>query len=365
MKRRNFLQTSTSATLLAVGGSLLSACTPSLGPQSSSGRTGSTGNRFALIVPQSGEFSALGQDMANAIKLASSDPEQSDAYSVFDAGATDATAAQAVVKAVESGAAMIFGPLRSTQTLAALKAAGRVPVVTFSNDEELSGDGAYVLGLTAGQSVLTMFTYARAQGMGRLAVLAAPTPFGESSSISAERVAKAGGLELTATLLREPTSTGIIDELRTASGGQLPDAVYLPDAGERLYTFAKALNGSGVKLLGSAQWASGGLVGQADLIGAAYAAPSPTVFNPFAAEYEAAFGETPGIVAALAFDAVLVGQGMIAAGELSARGLQREAGFSGVLGPFRFDRSRRCFRDLAVLSVGSTSIETVAEVARV
>lgn len=365
MKRRKFLQASSSATLLAAGGSLLSACTQSLGQQPLLGRTALAGDRFALVVPQSGEFAALGQDMANAIALGMPDSEQSANFLTLDAGDSDATAEKAVLKALEGGASMIFGPLRSSQTLAALKAAGRVPVVTFSNDESLSGEGAYVLGLTAGQSVLTMFTYAKAQGMSRLAVLAAPTPFGESSSVAASRVADAGGLELTAALLREPGSSGIIDELRSASDGRLPDAVYVPDAGERLYSFARALSGSGIKLLGSAQWAAGGLIGQPELVGASYAAPSPSVFNPFAAEYEASFGETPGIVAALAFDAVLIGQGMIAAGELSARGLQREAGFSGVLGPFRFDRNRRCFRDLAVLSVGRSAIDTVAEVARV
>ena len=365
MNRRNFLRTCTIASSFALSAPLLSGCTPSLGQQSGSRGTGAAQQKFALIIPQSGEFANIGEDMAKAIELAISNSASSTNMSIFDAGGTDSTAEEAAKKAVDSGAAMIFGPLRSSQTLAVLKVAGRVPIVTFSNDESLSGEGAFVFGLTAEQSVLTMFTYAKAQGMKRLAVLGSPTPFGEGSVKAAARVASAGGLELTAALLRDPNSPGILDALRTEAGGSLPEAVYVPDAGARLYSFARALRGTGVQLLGSAQWATADLVGQSDLVGAAYAAPSPTVFNPFAAEYQSRFEKSPGIVAALAFDAVLIGQGMLAANELSVKGLQREAGFSGVLGPFSFDRTRKCLRDLAVLSVGRTGIETVAEVAGV
>ncbi len=365
MDRRKFLRSSGSASFLALGAGVLSGCTQSLTSQTSSASSRSGMKKFAVILPRSGQLALLGESMMNAMQLAMPDADTNSVMSVFDAGETDTSAQEAAKKAIDGGASVIFGPLRSSQTLAVLEVSKRVPIVTFSNDESLSVEGAYVMGLTASQSVLTMFTYARAQGLSRVAVLAAPTPFGESSAAAAIGIAQAGNLDLVATILREPSAPGLLDDLRQQAGGQLPDAVYIPDAGERLYSFAGALSGSGIQILGSAQWGASDLMGRAELIGATFAAPSPNVFEPFAAEFQTQFGEIPGVVAGLAFDAVLIGKGLIDAGELSARGLERDGGFSGVLGPFRFDRSKRCFRDLAVLSVESSQIATVAEVARV
>ena len=71
----------------------------------------------------------------------------------------------------------------------------------------------------------------------------------------------------------------------------------------------------------------------------------------------------PGIVAALGHDAVLMALGLGDAGALNERGLQRKAGFTGVLGGFRFDASGRCHRDLAVLGIEDGKVVIRAEVA--
>ena len=61
--------------------------------------------------------------------------------------------------------ALLLGPLRADQTPAVLAEAGAAPVVTFSNDDRLAAQGAFVMGVTPAQSVAAAFSYARAQGV--------------------------------------------------------------------------------------------------------------------------------------------------------------------------------------------------------
>ena len=44
----------------------------------------------------------------------------------------------------------------------------------------VAGQGAFVMGITPAQSVAAAFSYARAQGVRRVAVVSAPGPLGEA-----------------------------------------------------------------------------------------------------------------------------------------------------------------------------------------
>ncbi|MEO6300012.1 MAG: ABC transporter substrate-binding protein, partial [Paracoccaceae bacterium] len=158
-------------------------------------------------MPLTGTAAAVGQDMARAMTLATTGQALPQALDSSD-GADAATAAAKT--AMAANAKLILGPLRADQVAAVLAVAGQVPVVTFSNDESLAGSGAFIFGVTPAQSVATMFSYAKAQGAKRIALVAADTPFGRSSAIAAQAIAAAGGLNLSATLLRDPAAPGIV-----------------------------------------------------------------------------------------------------------------------------------------------------------
>lgn len=66
-----------------------------------------------------------------------------------------------------------------------------------------------------------------------------------------------------------------------------------------------------------------------------------------------ATGRPGGIISGLAFDGVELLRILGQARALSARGLTRDEGFTGVLGPYRFQRSGLCERGLGVLRVGA------------
>ena len=151
--------------------------------------------------------------------------------------------------------------------------------------------------------------------------------------------------------------------LRAASGGVLPQAVFLPDGGAALASFARGLRGSSMQIMGSAQWGIGDAAANSDLEAAVFAAPAPDLFQPFSDRYLAAYGTEPGVVAALGYDAVLMALGLGAAGLLTRQGLQRKAGFTGVLGNFHFQKDGHCQRDLSVLGIQNGKIVLRAEVA--
>lgn len=324
--------------------------------------SGVGGRDAALLLPLTGSQSSVGQNMGRAASLVTQGLAPSAAPSVFDTADTAAGAADAARAALAGGARMLMGPLRADQTPAVLAVAGRVPVVTFSNDDTLGAQGAFVMGVTPAQSVSTMFSYARAQGLTRIALVARDTPLGAASIAAARGIAQAGGIALTATLLRDPDQGGLIDAIRSASGGTLPQAVFLPDGGAALNGFARGLQGSGMQVMGSVQWGVADAAADPNLSGAWFAAAPPDLFQPFSDQFQAAFGEAPGIIAALGYDAALIAVGMGNAGELNRQGLLRSAGFTGALGNFRFVADGRCQRDLTVLGIAGGGIESLAEI---
>jgi branched-chain amino acid transport system substrate-binding protein len=114
--------------------------------------------------------------------------------------------------------------------------------------------------------------------------------------------------------------------------------------------------------MGSVQWGVADVTADANLDGAWFAAPPPDLFLPFADRFQAAFGVQPGVVAALGHDAALLAMGLGDGRGVSRKGILRAAGFTGVLGPFRFVEGGRCQRDLAVLGVKGGSFTILAEV---
>ena len=139
------------------------AATPADGPG---------GRDSALLLPLTGALAAIGQNMARAASLVTQSSPAGSAPPVYDTLDTADGAAQAALQAITNGAKILLGPMRADQTPAVLAVAGNIPVITFSNDDTLAAQGTFVMGITPAQSVATMFSYARAQGITRIAVVA-------------------------------------------------------------------------------------------------------------------------------------------------------------------------------------------------
>ncbi|MCD2363083.1 ABC transporter substrate-binding protein [Sulfitobacter mediterraneus] len=268
---------------------------------------------------------------------------------IVDAGSSPETAVAAAKAAVDAGAEMLVGPVFSAQTEAVAQAV-RVPIVTLSNNTALVGRRTFVFGVTPRQSAQAILSIAAQRGLSDVATVVPPGPFGGQSAAAAERVGAALGLRMRPTLVRA-NANGLLAALQT--DGTLPRAVYLPVADGTLAGFAEALQGQGMQLLGSTQWSALDLSGRAAFRDAWFAAPDPLRFAAFDEAFRAAAGSAGGIITGLAFDGVELLRILGQANQLTARGLTRKAGFTGVIGPYRFLSSGLCERGLGVLRVGA------------
>ena len=74
-------------------------------------------------------------------------------------------------------------------------------------------------------------------------------------------------------------------------------------------------------------------------------------FEAFATAFAEVSEADPGVLAGLAFDAVEMARILGRIAQQDRKGLLREAGFDGVVGPYRFQKDGQCSRGLAILSV--------------
>ncbi|MEL6915788.1 MAG: penicillin-binding protein activator [Pseudomonadota bacterium] len=336
------------------GALLLSGCGAEFGglrPSGDERRTALPG-RAALIAPVSGRAAELGQIIRNSATLGGNALSETGEVQLFDSGDTPEAAADAARRAAASGARLIVGPLFGAQAAAAEAAAGNVPVMTLSNDASVAGARVFVIGVTAEQSAQSILSFAQRRGLTRIGIVVPPGAFGARAGAAALAAGRALGLDMLG-----PVTTTSVSEAQ-ASLGPLPDAIYLPSAGASLEDFAAAFRGR-TQILGSDQWSAIDPSRVPVLDGALYPAPDPVAFEPFARAYEDAYGDVPGILAGIAFDAIESARLLGRVGQQDRRGLLRESGFNGVIGPFRFNRDGTCRRGLAVLRVGRGNVSLI------
>lgn len=313
-----------------------------------------TRGRAALLLPLTGPQEGLGQILREAASLGGTTVGQAAEIEVLDAGGDAESAVRAARAAVEAGATMLIGPLFAAQARAVVDAVPKsVPVVTLSNDDTLAQAGAFVYGVTPLHSARTVFAFAAARGLTDIAVAVPPDAFGTRAAEAAQAAAADAGVQL-----RPVVTATDGGALAATLGADPPQAVYLPAAGPELQGFARAARTAGAQVLGSAQWSSLDAETLRGVDGAWYAAPDPLRFAPFS-QTLADRGVEAGIVAGLVFDGVEMARLLGRLGQQDRRGLLRDKGFNGVLGPYRFRPDGRTERGLAVLGIDGGQVSVL------
>lgn len=254
---------------------------------------------------------------------------------VVDTGTTPAGAAAAAAQAVRRGAPLLVGPLFAAQVAPAVAAAKSIPLITLSND----ATGSFVLGITPAQTVGAILGYARSRGVRRVALASGTSRWDVLAATAAAASARDLGLTI---------------------ADQTPDALLVTGDADSVVAAARRVQGSGVQLLGTYQGMALTGAGLAAIDGAWLAAPDPDGFADFARRFETAYGNPPGLVAGLAYDAIGIARTLRANGHLDRDGLTGSAGFQGVTGAVRFRADGSASRDLAIVVAGGGVFRTVA-----
>jgi ABC-type branched-subunit amino acid transport system substrate-binding protein len=315
-----------------------------------------------------------------------------------DTRGTNSGAEGAAREALQEGAELILGPLFSGSVTAVrpIAAQRNVPVIAFSSDSSVAGNGVYLLSFLPEQDVDRVVDFAGLKG---LTVFAGMVPQNDYGSLMRQALtnavtSRAGEVyriesypnraeamfeparrlalydERKRALASEKARLQGVDSdearaaLKSLEGretlGDVPyQAVFVPAGGTELRSVAPLLpyfdvDPRKVRFLGTGQWDDASLGREPSLVGAWFAAPPRDAHNAFSQRYARAFGSQPPRMASLGYDATSLASALAArppSQRFNEQILGNPDGFAGVDGIFRFLPDGRNERGLAVLEM--------------
>ena len=332
--------------------------------------------QVAMLLPISsgqGGDAVIARSLENAARLAAADlTGVTVEITVYDTAGQSAQAAAVAREAVQAGADIIIGPLRSDAAAAVgvAVANSNVNVLSFSNNTEIAGGNVFVLGHTFQNTAARVVSYAAAQGRNRIVLAHAQNLAGEVARDAVLRAAQASSATVVATVPYEFSQTGVINAVpqivsavRQNSGNSL---MLTSDSSGALPFFAQLLPENGldteaVRLMGLTRWDTPPQTLElSGLQGGWFAVPDPVATSAFNARYEATYGTPPHILGALGYDAIrAVGETAAASGRLGAADLTASSGFQGANGVFRLRGDGTNERAMAIAQVTQNQVAMI------
>lgn len=335
---------------------------PTNPPQAS--QRGAVLNRVAVLVPLTGPNAGVGQSIANAAAVALTDSGGNRIrMTAYDTA--NGAAAAAANQALAEGNRFFLGPLLAEDVRAVTPVArgAGVPVMAFSNDESVAGEGVYLMGFVPGRSIERVVAYARAQGAQRFAGLIPSGLYGERARQAFTSAVQRVGGNVAAIESYDRTPASARAAAGRLNGQGAYDAVLIADNSRNAAAAAPAIR-RGARILGTELWATeANLAAQRSLHGAWFAAAPGGMFDQLSARYRAQFGSEPYRLASLGYDAMLMTSRLAAdwpAGQPFPERALRTQSFTGIDGPFRFWSDGVADRSLEVQQIGRDGVATIS-----
>lgn len=329
-------------------------------------------NRVALLVPLTGPNAGVGTSISNAANMAVLDTGGARIrVTMYDTAGGAAAAAQ---RAIAEGNRLILGPLlaEDVRAVAPVARASKVPVISFSNDTSVAGNGTFLMGYSPAQSIDRVVDYARGKGITKFAGLVPAGLYGQRSSTAFLRAVESAGGQVVSLQTFNKSAGSISAAITKLSQTSPYDAVLIADSGRtavQAVPILRAKGGASAKILGTELWnTEGSLATSPALRGAWFASVSDGLYNQLATKYRTRFGRSPYRLASLGYDAVLLVTRI--AGDwrpgsaFPASRLTDAGGFSGIDGAFRFNRDGIAERALEVQQAGPGGFTVVAPAPR-
>ncbi len=371
---------------------MLAACATSLGsnPQTTSTLGNASAGtapvaekkplRIAMLLPLCGfgptAMLAKGMKQAGELALFEFDNPLIQLIVKDDKG-TPVGAAAAADEAIREGAEIIIGPLTASATASVAPVArqANVPVLTFSNDRRVGGNGVYLMSFLPEQEIERIVAFSAAQGKRQFAALVPNDAYGKVVEPAFRAaVARAGGVvaaldfySLDANAMLAPAKQ-MVETIKQREDSGLPiDALLLAGGPEVLPHMGPLITYSGinttrVKLLGTGAWEYPNVGRNAALVGGWYPGPDPHGWQDFSGRFSRSFGSAPPRLASLAYDAVGFAVALSAnppGQRYTPANLTRPTGYNGVDGILRFLPDGTSERGLAVLEVQAMASNVV------
>jgi ABC-type branched-subunit amino acid transport system substrate-binding protein len=334
------------------------------------GLAGSVGTvKVAVLLPITGSGStpAVAKALKQAAELALFDFDNPNVTLIpKDTKGTPDGARLAAESALQDGAELIIGPLFAQEVTGAapVARAGGVPMIAFSSDEKVAGNGIYLLSFLAGRDVPRIVTFTLSRGKRNFAELIPQSAYGRIAETAFARAVSSGGgsAPVRATFPPEDSSAMLAPVKQVANAiksGQAVDALFLPAGREELpelapYLAAAGLSSRSVQFIGTGQWDYPNIASDRAFVGGWYPAPDPKGWSSFVERYSKTYGAAPPRIASLGYDAVSLAVSLSPnppGQRFTTSQLTRPSGFSGIDGLFRLLSDGTCERGLAILEV--------------
>lgn len=352
------------AALMCVAG--LTACDPaslSVGGGGSGGRVA-----VAVLVPAGAadaNVATLGQNLANAAKLAAADLEGVEIdLRIYDTGGQADRAGQLAREAIDDGASVIVGPLFAEAANAAglVAAQAGIPVISFSNNTAVAGGNVFVLGPTFDNTAGRLLDYARRQGLSSALIVHGETEAERVGRDAILRAAQANGITVAAATGFAMSQEGVVAAVPTivqqaqSSGADMLFLTSNTDTALPIITQLLPENGltpDTIQYVGLTRWdVPASAVSLPGVQGGWFAIPDTAAVSRFASRYSAAYGAAPHAVAGLGYDAVAAVGALASAGSrITPDTLVQARGFAGASGAFRLLQNGGNQRALAIATV--------------
>ena len=175
------------------GASSSAAVKPDTGPHP----TGAI--KVAMLVPLTGEFADIGQQLVNAATVAVfEDKQQRFELIPIDTKGTPQGASAAATSALSERVDMVMGPLFGKHVPAVRQALGasNLAVLTFTNDNQQAGGNVFVMGVTVDGQVEKLASLLAQKNRGRIVVLGPDTPYTQRAIATVREMSGRGGVQL-------------------------------------------------------------------------------------------------------------------------------------------------------------------------
>ncbi len=315
---------------------------------------------------------AVAQSLLNAAQMAMFDMgSRTMVLMPRDTGGTPETAAAAATDAINKGAELILGPLLAgdVRAVAPIARQHNVPVIAFSTDRTVAGDGVFLLSFLPETEVTRVISYAISQGRSRFAALIPATPYGQRAEEAFRATVTSAGREVVSVQTYQPNPQALEPVISAVAKSNTNfDAIFLPEGGTMLRSIAPTLIGKGVdskqvRLLGTGLWDDPAVAKDASLIGGWYSVPPQDQRQNFINRYQQLYTAKPPRIASLAYDGVALAA-TLSRGSRGHRYTNQTIsdpnGFSGIDGIFRFLPNGFTERGLAVMEIGANGQLIVA-----
>ena len=268
-----------------------------------------------------GQPGVIGKSLKQAAELALFERDNPNLQLIVkdDKGTPDGAKA-AAEDALKSGATLILGPVfaKSVAAVAPVARKAGVPVIAFSNDRQVAGNGVYLLSFQPAPEVERVVAYAASRGKRRYAALISQDAFGKLVEPAFRNaVSRSGGTIVAIETYHRVRPTRCWS--RCARSAQRSLQRMRREALSTRFSFRAVksnlealgrllpqaqIDTQQVKLIGTGGMDYPNAGRDPGLVGAWYPGPDPRGWTDFAQRYAKSYGHSPPRIASLAYDAV-------------------------------------------------------------